>query len=91
MRVVFTKSQEHDFAHSMNGPLAEAAEVLRQTPLVTTWRVSPHGGDVDALSRVALRPDSESATGRPANRGRGVKARRGLSLAIAVYGMAVRI
>lgn len=51
----------------------------------------PNGGDVDILSTVTPGPDSDRGTGRPASRSRGVQAFRQLSLAVAIYGMAVWI
>ena len=46
---------------------------------------------MDILSTVTSGPDSHRGTEHPASRSRGVRAFRQLSLAIAVYGMAVWI
>jgi hypothetical protein len=47
-----------------------------------------YGGDMDAMSRVTYRPDSEPATGRSTNRSQAARVLRDLSLAIALYGLA---
>jgi hypothetical protein len=46
-----------------------------------------HGGEIDAMSRVTHRPDSEPATGRSTNGNLAARGLRQLSLAIALYGL----